>query len=189
MQAKQTRVQCGRWQKKKCKKCNRNETSAQRGISRPKQRQNQKSEIPGGEFFCTGQASVHPQRIRPWWRRKRKKKSGLEMRQECISTSLSFACKTRERLSSVPASNPTWTGAGAWEQFLGHALLSPCPLLPCCQEGETVRRKRGRNRNHEVTNCAYTLPLKIRNPPRICIKVNRCFLCVCVASQLCDCEL
>lgn len=120
---------------------------------------------------------------------KEKKKSGLEMRQECISTSLSFACKTRERLSSVPASNPTWTGAGAWEQFLGHALLSPCPLLPCCQEGETVRRKRGRNRNHEVTNCAYTLPLKIRNPPRICIKVNRCFLCVCVASQLCDCEL
>lgn len=93
-------------------------------------------------------------------KKKKKKKSGLEMRQECISTSLSLDCKTRERQSSVPASNPTWTGAGAWEQFLGHALLSPCPLLPCCQEGETASRKGGRKRNHEVTKLCWYAPTK-----------------------------
>lgn len=112
-------------------------------------------------FFCTGQ----PQRIRPWWRRKKEKKCGLEMRQECTSTSLSFACKTRERLSCVPASNPTWTGAGAWEQFLGHALLSPCPLLPRCQEGETARRegrqeKKSQSRKIVLTVCAPTKDTK-----------------------------
>lgn len=145
--------------------------SLQRGILRPKQQQNRKIwNTCRWSLFCTGQASVHPQRIRACWRRK-KKKGGLEKRQECISTSLSFAFKTRERLSSVSKSNPTRTGAGAWEQFLGHALLSPCPLLPCCQEGETARRKGGRKRNHEITKlCSYTLLLKLWNPCGICIK-------------------
>lgn len=116
---------------------------------------------------------------------KEKKKSGLEMRQECISTSLSFACKTRERLSSVPASNPTWTGAGAWEQFLGHALLSPCPLLPCCQEGETVRRKRGRkikSWSHKL--CVHTPTKDTKSTSNMYKSKPMFFVCVCGKSTL-----
>lgn len=73
----------------------------------------------------------------------------LEMREECISTSLSFASKGKaeQRTHKQPHLNRDW----GLRSFLGHAFLSACPLLPCCQEGETVWRKGSRKRDHKVT--------------------------------------
>lgn len=156
VQAKQTRVQKeggNRMSVKVQKKEIQKELNPKTNSNAQTEKQYQKLEIPVGEFlYRIGQG--WPTGHRPWWRRE---KGGLERRQECISTSLSFACKTRERLNSVLASNPTRTGAGAWEQRLGHALLSPCPLWPCCQEGETEREEReeSRERKHEVTKKLY----------------------------------
>lgn len=69
----------------------------------------------------------------------KKKKGGLGSRQECISTSLSFACKTRERLSSVPAT-PLEQGLGLESRFWAMPSSLPAHFCPAAkrqrQQGE-----------------------------------------------------
>lgn len=77
--------------------------------------------------FSTGQPSVHRQRVRPWWRQK--------MRQQCISTSLSFASeRTAERRTHQrPLLNRGWGLRGG---------SGPCLLFLPAHFGPAAKRER-----------------------------------------------
>lgn len=88
------------------------------------------------------------------------KKGGLEMRQECISTSLSFVCKTRERLSSVPAT-PLEQGLGLESSFWAMPSFLPAHFCPAAKRERQQEERKAGKEIMKSQNCAYMHLLRI----------------------------
>lgn len=76
----------------------------------------------------------------------------------------------RERLSGVPTSNPSWTGAGAWEEVLGHASFFSLPTLAPLPRGrDSVEKAKQEKRSWSHRIVALATVREIWNPPGICM--------------------